>query len=440
MTSDIGTAAAPAEALLPVAAGAAPSQRLRILLACGGLLLLLQFASPYEALIGLPVTFFLKNKLHLTAAGVAQFNALASIPLFLGFVFGMVRDRWSPFGAGDRGLLMLFGVVAAAFYGVVAFIAPRYAVLLGAVVLLTCLIQVAWAAGRGLVADIGQQEAMAGQASVIVNMASVIPNVLSYLFGGLLASALEGGSATTAARLIFLIGGVMMVGVALFGAFAPRRIFQVASRAASPHSLAADVARIARYWPVYPALLIYLLWQFAPVGGVALQFHMANALHASDAQVGGFYGVFFVGFVPTIAAYGWLCTRVKLRTLLWWGTVGAVLQWTPILFAHTPSQALWAALPIGLMGGIAQAAYVDLAIRCCPKGLQGTMSALLVACYWIAYRVGDLWGSTIYDHAGGFRMAVFVTVAVYACILPVLLLVPKRLIGTADGEPLPAAA
>jgi hypothetical protein len=163
---------------------------------------------------------------------------------------------------------------------------------------------------------------------------------------------------------------------------------------------------------------------------------MANALHATDAQVGAFFAIFFCGFIPTIAAYAWLCRRLKLRTLLWWGTAGAVLQWSPILFAHTADQALVAAIPIGLMGGIAQAAYVDLAIRSCPKGLQGTMSAMLVACYWFSYRMGDLWGAEIYDHQGGFRMAVFATIGVYALILPLLLLVPRRLIDTADGEAL----
>jgi MFS family permease len=437
MTSEVGAAAATGEVSLIDPSGGAPGgQRVRILLYCGGLLLLLQFASPYEALIGLPVTFFLKNKLHLTANAVARFNLIASIPLFVGFVFGMLRDRWSPFRTGDRGLLMLFGVMAAAFYGVVAFMAPSYSLLLFAVILLTSVIQVAWAAGRGLVADIGQQGGMAGQASVIVNMAAVIPNFLAFLFGGALSEALEGGSATLAARLIFLTGAVLMVGVALFGALAPRRIFEAASRETPKLNLIGDLGRIVRHTPIYPALAIYLLWQFAPAGGVALQFHLANALHATDTQVGSFFGVFFVAFVPTIALYGWLCRRFKLRTLLWWGSAGAVLQWTPILFARTPTEALIAAVPIGLMGGVAQAAYVDLAIRSCPKGLQGTMSAMLVACYWFAYRSGDVWGAYIYDHQGGFRMAVFATCAVYALILPLLLLVPKRLTDTADGQAL----
>lgn len=405
-----------------------------VLTYCGMLLLLLALASPYEALIGLPITFFLKNKLHLSANEVAQFNVIAAIPLFLGFVPGMIRDRWNPFGFGDRGLLAIFGLLTSVLYGAVAFIAPVYAALLAAALLITASVQVAWAAARGLTADIGQQNAMAGQVSMVMNMASIGPNLLAYLLGGMLSGWLEGSSATTAARILFLVGAGLMLAVALSGAFGPRRVFQYAPRTRPVHSLSADIARIARHWPIYPALGIYLLWQFAPAGGVALQFHMANALRASDAQVGQFYAIFMAGFLPMLAAYGWICQRVRLRTLLWWGTILAVLQWTPILFAHTPGQALLAAIPIGLMGGLGQAAYVDLAIRSCPLGLQGTMAQMLVGAYWVSYRFGDLWGAYIYDHQGGFRMAVWATVAVYACIIPLLLLVPKRLTATSDGE------
>jgi hypothetical protein len=52
----------------------------------------------------------------------------------------------------------------------------------------------------------------------------------------------------------------------------------------------------------------------------------------------------------------------------------------------------------------------------------------------MATRFGDLWGTDLYDHHGGFLTAVLATIGVYALILPLLLTVPKRLIATADGE------
>jgi hypothetical protein len=110
---------------------------------------------------------------------------------------------------------------------------------------------------------------------------------------------------------------------------------------------------------------------------------------------------------------------------------------TPLLLIHSAVGALWAAAPMGLMGGIAQSALVDLAIRSAPSGLQGTMIMMFTAVYWISLRFGDLFGTWLYDQQGGFLTAVIATVSVYALILPLLLLVPRRLIATTDGEAAP---
>ena len=54
--------------------------------------------------------------------------------------------------------------------------------------------------------------------------------------------------------------------------------------------------------------------------------------------------------------------------------------------------------------------------------------------YFIASRFGDVLGTNLYDHYGGFSACVIAITVVYALILPTLLLVPKRLIATADGQ------
>jgi hypothetical protein len=106
----------------------------------------------------------------------------------------------------------------------------------------------------------------------------------------------------------------------------------------------------------------------------------------------------------------------------------------PLLFIHSVTGALIAAVPIGLMGGVATAAYLDLIIRSCPRGLQGTTLMMSGGLYWIATRFGDVLGTKLYDYYGGFAVCVIAITVVYALILPTLLLVPKRLIATADGQ------
>jgi hypothetical protein len=125
---------------------------------------------------------------------------------------------------------------------------------------------------------------------------------------------------------------------------------------------------------------------------------------------------------------------VALRRLLFWGTVVAVPQMVPLILIHTVTGALIAAVPIGLMGGVATAAYLDLLIRSCPPGLQGTLLMASNAAYYLVSRLGDRLGTELYDHYGGFPVCVAAITIVYALILPVLFLVPKHLTATPDGE------
>ena len=226
-----------------------------------------------------------------------------------------------------------------------------------------------------------------------------------------------------------------MASVAVYAAWKPRSVFDNvrAEHGAAAHPLK-DLKRLARHWPIYPALLIWLLWNFAPGSATPLQYYLQNTLHAEDAQWGQWNAIFAASFIPTFMVFGLLCRKFPLKTLLFWGTVVAIPQMVPLLFIHSVTGALIAAVPIGLMGGVATAAYLDLIIRSCPRGLQGTTLMMSGSLYFVASRFGDVLGTNLYDYYGGFAACVIAITVVYALILPTLLLVPKRLIATADGQ------
>jgi len=433
---EIALAAEPSAAVAAAPTRVAPSRRLEILLWGGALLILGNLAAPGFGLITLPITFFLKNKLHLQSHQLAIFNLCTGAPLYLAFAFGLLRDRWSPWRGGDRGHLILFGAASAAIYAAMAVLEPTYAVLFVGVLAVTVTLMMVASAANGLISTIGQQHVMAGQVSMAFLVANAVPTVAAYLFGGAFSQVLEGQAAASAARAIFLVAAGLMVAIAFFGFRGPRSLFSAAySQAPAQTTVLRDIVRLLSWWPVWPALVIQILWQFGPALGLVMQYHLANDLHATDGQVGLFYAIFYACLVPTYALYGWLCQRVRLKALLWWGAAAGVPQMAPLLFIHSPADAFLAAIPIGLMGGFATAAFLDLAIRSTPRGLQGTMMMLITtSAYWMATRFGDLWGTDLYDHHGGFLTAVLATIGVYALILPLLLTVPKRLIATADGE------
>jgi Major Facilitator Superfamily len=429
----------PAEASA-VAAFGAPAQlssfaRQRIFVYLGILIVLLAFGAPSGGLIDIPISFLLKNKLHLQAHQVASFRLVAAMPLYLSFVFGFVRDIWSPFGMGDRGLMLLFGSVSAALYVCFAFIPISYATLLVAVVVLTVSFLFVAGAQNGLTALMGQQHAMTGQVSAAWNIFLSIPTVGALLAGGELSGLLEHEGADQAVRILFLVGAAIMGAVALYALWRPKEVFDnVHAEHARGRSPIENLKTLARHKPIYPALLIWLLWNFAPGSTTPLQYHLQNTLHASDAQWGQWNAIFAASFIPTFIAYGFLCKRFALKPILLWGTVIAVPQMVPLLFIHSMTGALIAAVPIGLMGGIATGAYLDLIIRSCPHGLQGTTLMLANSLYFAVTRVGDLLGTHLYDAYGGFSICVVSITLVYAMNLPALLLVPKHLTATADEQ------
>src|SRR5689334_14080890 len=234
------------------------------LLAYAGVIMLLAVMStPYGGVISIPLLFFLKNRLHLSAHELALFNLWTAIPLYAAFLFGLLRDRWSPLGLGDRGHLVVFGALTAAVYAALAAAPPTYAVLIVGVFLTTACIQTALGAANGIFSGLGQQHLMPGQASAVLNISTVIPLLVGLTLGGAFSQWLEGQSARAAARDAFLLGAALTALVALAGAAGPRALY-VAHNEPRDGSGLADVGRLLRTPAVYPPLLLLLLWNFAP--------------------------------------------------------------------------------------------------------------------------------------------------------------------------------
>ncbi len=411
-----------------------PRQRFWLLLASGVPVLFFTLGAPYQGLIGLPMLFFLKNRLHMDASATARFSFILCTPLFVGFIFGFIRDRWSPWRMGDRGHLIVFGFAAAAAYAGLAFAPPIFAALMAGGLIVTTLMQFVSGAANGLASNVGRRHAMTGQMSTAINIALSTPLLIAFGVGGYLSSAVEHASDRDATRLVFLIGAGLLAAIGLFGVFGPKRLYADAMPEPASLTPMADIRRLLTSWAIYPALIIQLLWQFGPGVGIALQYHLANDLKATDSQVGVWYVIFYGCFIPVYGLYGWLAQRFSLRTLVWLGGLLAVPQMAPLLFVHVTGPGLWAsAAAMGVLGGIGQPAFFDLCMRSAPKGLEGSMMMLVWSMYWIAVRGGDLWGADLYDHHGGFNTALLATIAVYAVILVVIPFIPKRILAGHDA-------
>ena len=228
------TEAASIEAVGRQPTALATPERRKLLAYAGLLMLLASFATPYGGLISIPVVFFLKNKLHLQAHQTAVFNLWTSVPLFLAFAFGLLRDRWSPFGAGDRGHLVLFGLATAVIYAVIAFINPTYTVMLVGIFMVTASIQTVLGSATGLFSAIGQEHLMAGQASAVAQHRRHFPTPRRLLRRWRAQRGSRGSGRGRRGAALFLVGAGLMAATALFGALGPARLFTAQPSAPQP--------------------------------------------------------------------------------------------------------------------------------------------------------------------------------------------------------------
>jgi MFS family permease len=365
---------------------------------------------------------------------MADFRLMSGIPLYFAFLFGFIRDLWHPFGLRDRGYMIFFGSLGAALSLAFLFAPVSQAALLAASLVLTCASLFAAAAQNGLSATIARQHAMTGRVAAVWSIFAMIPWVSALLLGGHVSEALEGSDPLVAQRILLRASAALLSAVALFALWRPRAVYEnVHHEDPDRRRPWRELGRLLRHKPALLALLIWMMWNFNPGAGTPAQYHLQNTLGASDSDWGHWSAIYWGSFVPTFMLYGLLCRRYPLRRLLRLATVIAIPQFTPLLAVHSVSDAMVAAVAIGLMGGLANAAFLELLIRSCPPGLQGTVLMASTSVYYLASRFADVLGAGLYERAGGFSTCVAATVLVYALILPVLLFIPREITEQADG-------
>jgi hypothetical protein len=172
--------------------------------------------------------------------------------------------------------------------------------------------------------------------------------------------------------------------------------------------------------PALPALAIWFVWNFAPGSSTPLQFYVQNELGATNAQWGLWNAIFSASFIPTLALYGHFSKRMEFSRLLYRAALVSAPQFVPLLFVNTLNEALVAAALIGMLGGFATGAYLDLIIRSCSPGFEGTTLMMAGGLYYIATRLGDVVGAYLYDWSGDFTVCVALMTVMYSSILIIL--------------------
>lgn len=392
------------------------SRRRQVFAFIGILITISVFGDPNSGLIDIPLSFVLKNILKLDPTEVSQLRLVAAVPLVFSFVFGWTRDRWSPHGTSDRGYLMTFAGLSTLTYLTFAFVPTSVVTLMAALVVLSIWSLFIASAQNGLAVNVAQDHHAIGQVSTIWSCFTALSAVGAFWMGGALTKRLELADPEIAVRSILLVGAAVSAVLMIF--VLAWRPVALDSRFTTPKasSLVHELRRLVSDQNARRALMVWALWNFAPGSATALQFFLQDVLGGSGEDWGTWNAVFTASFIPTYLLFGFLSARISLNRLLTWSTLIAIPQFVPLLSASSVSSAMYAAMLMGLMGGMATAGYLALIMRSAPVGLEGTMMMSASTVYFAAARLGDVFGSVLYERSGGLSACVVVTLVIYCGI------------------------
>ncbi len=416
-------------------AGASRGPSFPIFLYFGSSTILLLLVAPDGTWLDVATAYLLQMKLHATPSQISTFRVLTGAPIYMGFLFGLVRNLWNPFGLRDRGYFLIFSVITGLIFAALALLDVTYAALFVGVLLISICTRFLLAAQQGLMGLVAQEHLMSGRMAALYSACYFIPLILGALFAGVAADSFT-------PRMQFLTLAVVGVAVGIFGFLKPKSVFENAYEQpqAQGSDLVSDLRRLFSDPAALAAVAMIFLWQFAPGLQTVMQFHLTEHLGAAESAFGYWTATYYVSFLPGVIGYGYICQKVAYGRLGTWAILASAPLNLVLPLLTSPEQLMWFAVPLGLSAGAAFAALYDIAIRACPPGLHGALMMAVAGGNQLGWRTGDVFGTWLYGSGGdhGFWYASIGT-AVTSGIAPLFLaLAPRNLLATRDGEPLGA--
>jgi MFS family permease len=214
------------------------------------LALMMNVTNP-QWVLDIPTSYMLKNLLQASASQVALFRLLTGIPFYVGFIFGLVRDLWNPFGWRDPGYFRVFVPLTMLALAWGAFARTTYTDLLVAMIFGIVSYSFLAAAFQGLLALIAQEAMMPGRLSTLLNVFLNVAIIIDYFASGWMAAHLSH-------RQVFLLVLALTAPLAVFGFWKPRSVFDhvYQDSRAKGAGLLGDIQRLVRHRAIYPVILI----------------------------------------------------------------------------------------------------------------------------------------------------------------------------------------
>ena len=356
-------------------------------------------AEPTEGLIAQPVRSLLKSWGY-SAAAIAGFGALLSLPWSLKPIYGLLTD-FVPIAKTRRRSYLILASGASSLALLYLYLFPvangAYQVLFLLLLLPTVGVAFSDVVVDALMVEKGQPRGLTGTLQSVQWAA---------MYGGTIGAALLGGylSQHGLQQLGFLICSVTTFSTLLltwyFVMEPPQQRHHGQFRFAIKELVGA-----ARMPAVLASAAFLFLWSFNPFSSSVLYLHMTQHLGQSEQFYGVTVSSLSVGAIVGSLAYGSYCRRVSLSWLIHLSIAAGVISTSAYWFVTDQTSAIVVNALVGFTYLTGTMVQFDLAARACPLSVAGTLFATLMALSNLSMSLSTAFGGWLYgdwvDRWGG---------------------------------------
>lgn len=362
------------------------AQRLAILFA------IVYFAQGMWNLPQQTIVIVLKER-GLTAAQVAAFFTISTLPWLIKPVYGLVSDFVPLFGRRRKSYLLLTSALASAASLTLALAGDhsywRLAIFFTAMGLGLAFTDVLVDA---LMVENGRARGLTGAFQSVqwaaIYGATIVVGVLGGRFAEMRSLHVGFGVASCFPLVTFL-----MVTCFITEAAAP------ADRAAFRDTWGA-IRRALSERHVWLVAGFILFWTFSPSFGPALLYYQTDQLRFSQQFIGVLGSITAVSAMVGAFIYAPVSRRVPLQRLIVGAIAVATVATLGYLLYRDAVSAVLIELVFGCIGMMTQLAFLDLAAKACPRRVEATFFALLMSVYNLGTQGSQITGGYLYDWFG----------------------------------------
>ncbi len=334
-----------------------------------------------------PISYLLKNDLHLSAGQSATFVWWMTFPFLIKPLFGFLSDL-IPVGRLRRKpqIMIAAGAAAAAWVALARMRHYDYGLVLSLLILVNVGMCSSDVVCEAVMVEQGQKDKATGAYQAVK---------VGALYAALVATGIGGGWLYVHVPLRFIFGLTALFPLMIFtsAAFSRERDFR--ARGAARLAILKPFFKDRRFWVLG---VVLFLWSFYPFLGTAQFYYQNDVLKFGPVFIGflttlsGVLGVAAAAFYARVAGRVW-STRSLVK--------GAVLFGCPLslLFAFYvgPASAIAVTVIWGLAGVFFRLSLMDLAAQVCPPYAEATAFAIFMAAFDLAEAGSNALGGELYD-------------------------------------------